>query len=458
MTPRTAAPTAPAAVSPARTGVVLGLLMASTALGISAPAVALPALADLLDQPVPALAWVLAAYALALALATAVAGRVVDLVGSRRTLVVGVAAAVAGTALTALAPTLGVLVAGRLVQGAGAGAIAVVVLALATLRTPDERPVVLGAMTGTVAVLSGAGPLLGGALAELSPRAALVLPALAVLVARPALRGAPPAAGTGRVDLLGAALLAVTVGGVTLLVQARTTGLTPALAAVVALAALLAGGALVRRTRRHPDGFLPAAVVGRPAYVLVVGSGACVMAGYLAVLFAAPVLLAALGRGPLATGVTLLPAALAGAASSRLAGRWLRDHEPLPLAAAVAVLAAAGLAVGAAAGSTPVGVVVAAAAVLAAFAAGQVAVVSAQSGLTADASRGVALGLQNLALLTGGALGTAAAGALSELFDVRTALALLVPVPLLGAGLALAAARVVGRARQPAPAARRVPA
>lgn len=60
--------------------------MATTALGISAPAVALPALAGVLDRPVAALAWVLAAYALALALATAVAGRLVDLYGAHRTL------------------------------------------------------------------------------------------------------------------------------------------------------------------------------------------------------------------------------------------------------------------------------------------------------------------------------------------------------------------------------------
>ena len=437
------AATVPTAVpaSPSRTGLVLGLLMASTALGISAPAVALPALADELGRPVTALAWVLASYALALALATAVAGRVVDLVGARRTLLVGVAAAVGGTAATVAAPSLGLLVAGRLVQGAGAGAVAVVVLTLSTLRPPSERADVLAAMTATVAVLSGAGPLLGGALAEVAPRAALALPALAAVVARPALRQAPPAAGTGRVDLPGAALLAVAVGGLTLLVQARTTGLAAGQAAAVAAAAALAAAALVRHTRRHPDGFLPAAVVGRPVYALVVASGACVMAAYLALLFAAPVLLAARGLGPLATGVTLLPAAVAGAASSRLTGRLLRDREPLPVAAAVAVLAAGGLALGAAAGGSALGVVVASAAVLAAFAGGQVAVVSAQSALTTDAARGVALGLQNLALLMGGALGTAAAGALAELTDVRTALAVLVPVPLLGAALAHAAAR-----------------
>lgn len=74
--------------------------------------------------------------------------------------------------------------------------------------------------------------------------------------------------------------------------------------------------------------------------------------------------------------------------------------------------------------------------VLAAFAGGQVAVVSAMSALTTEATRGIALGLQILALLTGGALGTAAAGALTDLATTQLALAVLVPVPLVGVLLA----------------------
>ncbi|MBA2507501.1 MAG: MFS transporter [Nocardioidaceae bacterium] len=417
-------------------GLILGLLMATTALGISAPAVALPALAGVLDRPVAALAWVLAAYALALALATAVAGRLVDLYGAHRTLWFGVAAAVLGTTISVAAPTLSTVVAGRLIQGAGAGAIAVVVLTVATLRPADSRGAVLGTMTATVAVLSGAGPLLGGALAVWSPRAALALPALALLVAGPALRGVPRVAGRGRVDLIGAGLLAITVGSLTLLVQARTTELSPVMAAATAAASLLAGAALVRHTRRHRDGFLPHEVVGRPVFGLVAGSGATVMAAYLATLFAAPVLLAAQGLGPFATGAVLLPAAVVGAASSRLMGRLVQRMPPLTAQMGIAALAASGLLTGALAGASIVGVVLAAAMVLAAFAGGQVAVVSAMSALTTEATRGIALGLQNLALLTGGALGTAAAGALTDLATTQLALAVLVPVPLVGVLLA----------------------
>ena len=119
----------------------------------------------------------------------------------------------------------------------------------------------------------------------------------------------------------------------------------------------------------------------------------------------------------------------------------MHRRAPLPVAGALASLAAAGLVVGAAAGGRAVGVVTATALVLAAFSGGQVAVVTSMSTLTDDAVRGLALGLQNLGLLLGGALGTAAAGAVTDLDGARTALAALVPVPLLGIALSRMAAR-----------------
>lgn len=427
--------------APGGQGVVLGLLMATTALGISAPAVALPGLAELLDQPVAALAWVLAAYALALAIATAVAGRLVDIVGTHRTLYAGVALMAAGSVIAVLGPDLLVVVAGRLVQGAGAGAVSVVVLTVATRRPPAHRGAVLGAMTATVAIVSGAGPLIGGALATGSPRLALVLPVLGVLFVRAALRGVPRTRVGGRVDLVGAGLLTAAVGGLLLVVQARSTGVPLLLALALFAIAATSGVLLMRHTRQHPEGFLPRELISRPGLGLVVASGAAIMAAYLAVLFVAPILLRQQGFGPLATGAVLLPAAVVGALSSRLTGRIVHRRAPLPVAGTLAALAAAGLVVGAVAGGRPVGVVTATALVLAAFSGGQVAVVTSMSMLTDDAVRGLALGLQNLGLLLGGALGTAAAGAVTDLDGARTALAVLVPVPLLGIALSRLAAR-----------------
>ena len=268
----------------------------------------------MLDQPVAALAWVLAAYALALAIATAVAGRLVDIVGTHRTLYAGVALMAVGSVVAVFGPDLLVVVAGRLVQGAGAGAVSVVVLTVATRRPPAQRGAVLGAMTGTVAIVSGAGPLIGGALATVTPRLALILPALGVLVARPALRGVSVTRVGGRVDLVGAGLLTAAIGGLLLVVQARSTGVPLLLAVTLLAVAGVSGGLLVRHTRRRPEGFLPSELLGRSGLGLVVATGAAIMAAYLAVLFAAPILLRQQGFGPLATGAVLLPAAVVGGA------------------------------------------------------------------------------------------------------------------------------------------------
>src|SRR4051812_37085809 len=65
--------------------------------------------------------WVLTAYLLSASILTPVLGRVGDMVGKRRMLVVTLAALTLGSALAALAPSVGWLIAARVVQGAGGG-------------------------------------------------------------------------------------------------------------------------------------------------------------------------------------------------------------------------------------------------------------------------------------------------------------------------------------------------
>lgn len=65
--------------------------------------------------------WVLTAYLLSASILTPVLGRVGDMVGKRRMLVVTLAALTVGSALAALAPSVGWLIAARVVQGAGGG-------------------------------------------------------------------------------------------------------------------------------------------------------------------------------------------------------------------------------------------------------------------------------------------------------------------------------------------------
>jgi EmrB/QacA subfamily drug resistance transporter len=90
-------------------------------------------------------------------------GRLGDMVGRRRMFVLGVLGFTAGSALACLAPTIGVLLMARVVQGAGAAMMVPQVLSsLQALYSPRERsPIygVIGAVSGLSAVI---GPVLGG--------------------------------------------------------------------------------------------------------------------------------------------------------------------------------------------------------------------------------------------------------------------------------------------------------
>ena len=127
--------------------------------------VALPQVGRALDAGAHALGWVLAAYFLAYAVALFPGGQLVDRLGSRRVALAGLTLFAAGAVAGALAPSFGVLIGSRLLQGAGAGLVSPAALAGAVSGFPPERR---GAALGIWGAGSGVanllGPLLGGLL------------------------------------------------------------------------------------------------------------------------------------------------------------------------------------------------------------------------------------------------------------------------------------------------------
>ena len=439
MTARAARAGASPAATPTRAGLILGGLTAPTALGISAPAVTLPQLAVDLALPTSQTAWVLAAYALVLAVATALSGRLGALRGLRSMLLAGVLLLVVGSILAAAANSLFLLVAGRAVQGGGAGAVTIAALGTIGARyTAGDAAKALGALTAVIAGLSGAGSLIGGAMTEVVGwRAVVALPALSLLSLPAALRLAPsqPTA-TGRLDVWGALLVTVVTASVVVLLQARSTGLTvPAVLGLLAVAAA-ASGALARHAGRRPEGFLPRQLVRNGAFLQHAAVGFTLFAPYLAMLFAAPLMLAArYGWSPLRMGLVLLPAAVCAVAVSRGVGGVLPRLGAARTAAALGLLSGAGLLV-AAVSDSAFATVFGLAAAISGFAGGQVTLLSAVPGLVAPALRSTAIALFNLVFIVGGSVGSAAAGGLANAFSLTVAMAVLSAIPLLGAALA----------------------
>ncbi|HEY3868768.1 MAG TPA: MFS transporter [Actinocrinis sp.] len=189
--------------------------------------------------------------------------------------------------------------------------------------------------------------------------------------------------------------------------------------------------------RARPDGFLPIDVLCEREFGLAAATGFTLFAGYLIMVFAAPLLIDD-GRhlSSITVGLVLLPARLVSVAVSRAAGTVVRRTGPWPLATALAIASTCGLLLAAAAGRTPVAVVASLAACVAGFSAGQVTLMAALPGIVTASRQGVATGLFQLVFITGGSIGAAGVGALVAVLDLRTALALLAPLPAAGVVLA----------------------
>jgi MFS family permease len=417
-----------------RIALLAGLLFGLAGMGSAGVAIALPAMAQDLGLTTGGSAWVISLYALMLAVATAVYGRFADLAGIRTPLAIGVSLMTTGAVVGALAPTYEVLLSARLLQGAGAAAVPVLSMAIVSAKYDGAvRTAALGRVAGVAAAVSCLGPLTGGAAADLFGwRAAVALPVLGALVF-PWLWRALPTEGTGaRLDLLGAVLVALTAGGLVLLVQSPSSGWV--VAGVGALLLALGTPAVVSRVRRRPEGFLPRAVVTNGAVVRSALAAAAVPAAWFALLIAVPAVLVGRGWTPLQVGLALIPSAVTGLLAPRLAApllvRW-GARRALAVSGGTAAGSLLVAAAGAQTGSAVV-LVLAVIGVTAAFGLGQPALMEAVGQAVEPAVRGVALGIATLVFLVGGGIGSAVVGGLSEVVGTGGSLLALAAFPIAG--------------------------
>jgi EmrB/QacA subfamily drug resistance transporter len=186
---------------------------------------AVPDLASDFGVGVTSLSWVVTLYTILFAALLAPAGRLADVVGRRRLFVAGVATFTVASLAAALAPSLGVLLVARAIQGIGGALLMPASLAFVLADTPPaRRPMAIGLWSASASVAAAAGPALGGVLVEAVGWRSLFrinVPLGAGLVGR-TLRLPRVAEQGGRLpDVLGTALVA---SGVGLLVLGVTEG------------------------------------------------------------------------------------------------------------------------------------------------------------------------------------------------------------------------------------------
>ena len=144
---------------------VLSLGMFMTLLDLTIVNIAIPRIVDGVHASLDEVLWMLNAYSLGYAVLLITSGRLGDIVGPRRLFMGGIALFTAASALSGLAPTAGVLIVGRALQGVGAALLAPQSMAILLAIFPPERR---GPVFGVFGMLSGlavvAGPTLGGLL------------------------------------------------------------------------------------------------------------------------------------------------------------------------------------------------------------------------------------------------------------------------------------------------------
>ena len=313
--------------------------------------VALRTIGEDLGASLAQLQWITNGYLLALASLILVGGSLGDRYGRRRVFELGVAGFAAASLACALAPTPGVLIAARVVQGVAAALLTPGSLALIQgAFRPEDRGVAIGAWSGLGSIAAAIGPLVGGLLVEHASWRwifALNLPlaALTLLIShRSVPESRDPEAGR-RLDPLGALLATGSLAGITYaLIEWRT----PA-GPWAGLAGLLAGVGFVLLERRTRTPMLPMGLFADRVFSAANTMTLLVYAALGAVLFFLVLQLQTVtGYGALAAGLATLPitvcmvllAARGGALGQRIGPRIPMALGPLVMAAGVLWLTA----------------------------------------------------------------------------------------------------------------------
>ena len=311
---------------------------------------ALPALRSSLHSSLADLEWTVNAYNLTFACLLLTGAALGDRFGRRRMLCVGVAIFVGASLLAGSAPTIGVLVAARALQGAGAAIMVPLTLTLVLDGYPPERRGwAIGIWSGIGALSGAIGPFVGGAVVQAIgwhwifwinlPIGLAVIP-MALLHVRESYGGHP------RLDVVGVALATAGLFGITWgIVRTNALGWGSTEVVATLVAGLTIVGAFVLWERRAPHPMLSLAMFRRASFSVSNAISFCLFAGVFGALFLmSQFFQTAQGHSPLRTGAELLAWSATGLLVAPTAGRLADRYGNRPFMVVGLIMQAAGLA------------------------------------------------------------------------------------------------------------------
>jgi EmrB/QacA subfamily drug resistance transporter len=324
------------------------MAMFATNLDFFALNLAIPGLARELDVSTTDMQWAISGYMLALGSFLIPGGRLGDILGRRRMLIIGTTIFGLSSLAGGLAPSAGFLIGARLVQGIGAAILFPLAIAVVTNTFPEERRKrAIGNLYGLAAAATAVGPFVGGGLTEaLSWRWVLLInvPVAAIAIVL-MVRSVPESRDETvprEIDFGGLAAVALGIGAITFAVDrgdawgwgsGRTIGLF-----AIGLALLLGFVAIERRTR-FP--LVDLALFRNRRFVAITLLGMIANIAFVVTTFATTLYLQDVrGYSPLEGGLIFLSASLMQAVAGPLSGR-LAERFNIPRTMLVAILVGA---------------------------------------------------------------------------------------------------------------------
>src|SRR4051812_48809795 len=307
--------------------------------------VALPAIREDLDTGLAAQQLIVEAYLLTLGALLLVGGSLGDLFGRRRIFVMGLVGFGATSLLCALAPSAGLLIALRGIQGVSGAMLVPSSLALITATFgASERGAAIGSWTAWTGIAMVVGPLGGGALVQFASwcwifaiNVPLVLATLAVT--RAGVQESVDEESTHRIDYLGAVLVSLGLAGpVFALIEQPLYGFGDPLVWVPFVAGLVLLGAFVWHEDRSDHPMLPLSLFKSRNFAVGNLATLGIYSGLGGALFFVTIFLQQVaGYTAIEAGLSLMPITIVmwllsrrwGALSDRIGPRLLMGCGPL---------------------------------------------------------------------------------------------------------------------------------
>ncbi len=238
------------------------------------------------------LSWVIIAYLLSSTVVAPLYGKLSDIHGRRAMMLAAIGLFIAGSAASAAAPNMAMLIAGRTLQGIGGGGIVPMVqTTVADMITPRERGNYQAYMGIAWIVAGVVGPALGGIIADQWHWSAIFwlnvpLGLVTALLVSTSMKRLPRHNRTHQLDILGATLM---IAASVALLLALTSGGTRVPWLSLPILGLIAGSIVLTVVfawwlKRAPEPFLPLNVLANPVMRVGTMATACalgVMTGFM---------------------------------------------------------------------------------------------------------------------------------------------------------------------------------